>query len=150
MQCRETRCMIRKRTRAGGTATVALGARFNHHINWIAAGPHGSLYVVEGPDLRRIDREGRLATVAGNLGPYLMGLWPDHAGNSVYVAAYGRNAVLRVGADGRATTVARTPAAWAPSGALVAPDGALWILEYSTSNQARVRRVTPEGRFRVY
>jgi hypothetical protein len=33
---------------------------------------------------------------------------------------------------------------------LRAPDGALWILEYSTANQARVRRVTSAGRTTVY
>jgi hypothetical protein len=150
VQCPERRCVIRKRTPDGRTTTVAPGVRFNHPINWIAAGPNGSLYVVDGPDLRRISREGRLATVAPDLGSHLMGLWPDNTRNSVYVAVYGRNAVVRVGPDGRVVTVTQTPAPWAPSGVIVAPDGALWVLEYSTSNQARVRRVTRNGRSTVF
>jgi len=150
VQCPERRCEIRKRTPDGRTTVVAPGVRFNHPINWIAAGPDGSLYVVDGPDLRRISREGRVATVARNLGAHLMGMWPDNARNTVHVAVYGRNAVLRIGPDGRVVPVAQSPSPWAPSGVLVAPDGALWMLEYSTSNQARVRRIARSGRSRVF
>jgi len=79
-----------------------------------------------------------------------MVLWPT-AGGDVYVAVYGAQAVLRVRlADGRVTTAARSPAPWAPSGVLVAPDGHTWILEYSTSNAARVRRIAPNGKARVF
>src|SRR5690606_3646798 len=109
-----------------------------------------SLYVVDGPHLRLLSAEGDLETVARDLGPHPMGMWPDTLQNSVYVAVYGRNAVLHVGADGRARTVARTPPPWGPSGVLVAPDGALWILEYSTSNEARVRRIDRRGQARVF
>ncbi|HEX2081377.1 MAG TPA: hypothetical protein VHG08_26975 [Longimicrobium sp.] len=149
VQCPERVCTIRRRGPDGRTGIVAPGARFNHSIQWIAAGPDGSLYVVDGPDLRRVTREGRLATVARGLGEHLMGLWPDGRG-SVYVAVYGARAVLRVGSDGRVTTVARTPAPWGPSGVTMAPNGDLWILEYSTSNEARVRRVAANGRVTVF
>ncbi|HEU0300196.1 MAG TPA: hypothetical protein VFR37_12095 [Longimicrobium sp.] len=149
VQCPGRVCTIRRRTRDGRTSTFAPGVRFDRQINWIAAGPDGSLYVVDGPDLRRVTREGRLTTVARGLGEHLMGMWPDGRG-SVYVAVYGARAVVRVGADGRVATVARTPAPWGPSGVAVAPNGDLWILEYSTSNEARVRRVAANGRVTVF
>lgn len=150
VQCPDRVCVIRKRTPDGRTTTVAPNERFNNYINWIAAGPEGSLYVVDGQDLRRVSREGRITTVARNLGTHLMGLWSDDARKSVYVAVYGRNAVLLVGPDGRSKTVARTDPPWAPSGVTVAPNGDLWILEYSTSNEARVRRVARNGRSRIF
>ncbi len=150
VQCPERRCVVRKRTPDGSTTTVAPDVRFNDPINWIASGPEGSLYVIDGPDLRRISRTGRLTTVARALGAHPMGLWPDNARNSVYVAVYGRNAVVRVSADGRVTTVAQTSAPWGPSGVTIAPNGDLWILEYSTTNQARVRRIARDGRVTVY
>ncbi len=149
LYCPERSCVIRKRTPDGRTTTVAPGVRFNHRINWIAAGVDGSLYVVDGSDLRRISREGHVNTVKRDLGPQMMGLWPD-ARNNVYVAVYGSRAVVRVSPDGRVATVARTPAPWGPSGVLVAPNGDLWILETSTSNQVRVRRIEVNGRSTIF
>lgn len=150
VHCPEQQCVIRKRAPDGHVTTVAPGVRFNHWINWMAAGPDGALYIIDGRDLRRISREGRITTAARDLGDHPMGLWPDYTGNAVYVAIYGRNAVLRVGSNGRVTTVARTPVPWGPSGVTVAPNGDLWILEYSSTNQARVRRVARDGTVTVF
>lgn len=66
-------------------------------------------------------------------------MWPE-ADGTVLVAVYHRRAVVRVDTAGRITEVVRTPAGWGPSGILRAPDGTLWVLEYSTKNEARVRR----------
>lgn len=149
VSCPERRCTIRRRTPDGRTSVVAPPARFNHYINWIAAGPRGSVWVVDGEDLRRVDREGRISTVVRGLGPGMMGLHPDAQGG-LHVAVWGRSSIVRVGPDGRTTTVARTAAPWAPSGVTVAPNGDLWILEYSTSNAARVRRIARNGRVTVF
>jgi hypothetical protein len=78
-----------------------------------------------------------------------MGLFPDAQGG-LYVAVYGTRSIVRVGADARVATVARTQAPWGPSGVMVAPNGDLWILEYSTSNEARVRRIARNGRVTVF
>ena len=125
------------------------GVRFERNINWIAAGPQGSVYVVDGDDLRRIDREGRISTVVRGLGSGMMGTFPDGQGG-LYVAVWGSRSVVRVSAEGRMTTVARTAAPWAPSGVMVAPGGDLWLLEYSTSNEARVRRIARNGRVTIF
>jgi hypothetical protein len=37
--------------------------------------------------------------------------------------------------------VAESTFPWAPTGGAFAPDGALWLLEYSVTNQVRARRV---------
>ena len=72
------------------------------------------------------------------------------ARGNVYVAVWGSRSVVRVAPDGRVTTVVRTAAPWAPSGVTVAPNGDLWLLEYSTTNEARVRRVRRDGRSTIY
>ena len=152
-KCPERRCSVYSRAtaRAAKTVLVAAPGSFSHSINWMTASATepGVLYVINGSDLRRRDSSGRVTTVAPNIGTQLMGLWPT--ADAVYVASYGTQAVIRVRlADGRVTTVARSRAPWAPSGVLVAPDGRLWILEYSTSNAARVRRISPDGREKVF
>jgi hypothetical protein len=153
IQCPARRCSIYGRTAdPPATSVVAVPGRFNHQINWMAASvtEAGVLYVVDGSALRRLDASGRVTTVAPSIGTQLMGLWPTAAGD-VYVAVYEARAVVRVRvADGHLTTVARSPAPWAPSGVLLAPDGQLWVLEYSTSNEARVRRIAPDGTVRVF
>jgi DNA-binding beta-propeller fold protein YncE len=48
------------------------------------------------------------------------------------------------------TTVATTPRDWKPTGVAVAPDGALWVLEASSTNAQRVRRIAPDGSSRIF
>lgn len=151
VSCSAGRCAIRRGSSDGRTSTVVAAERLNHHpINWLAATHTGHLYVVDGPDLRLFRRDGRAVTVAPRLESSLMGMWVDQPGNSVYVAAFGTRSVVRVDSAGRVTTVARTPAPWAPAGVTRAPDGTLWLLEWSPANAARVRRVSPDGRTRIW
>ena len=156
IKCPSRRCSVYRRpaTPAGArqrTTIIARPEHFTRPINWMAASPiqPGVLFIVDGPDLRRIDRSGRITTVARNIGEHPMGLWPTE--NAVYVAVYGARTVFRIAlTDGRITPVVRSPAPWAPSGILVAPDGHIWVLEYSTDNAARVRRVGPNGASRTF
>lgn len=150
VQCPDRQCVIRMQGRDGRTSTFAPGVRFDHPINWIAAGPGGSLYVVDGHDVRRISREGRATLFARELGEHVMGLWPDNARHTLLAAVWGRGEVVMVDSVGRVSSVARSAAPWAPSGVTVAPNGDLWILEFSTTNEARVRRVTPGGRITIH
>jgi hypothetical protein len=151
IRCPARRCTIYRRTATASraranTTIVARPAQISRQINWIAASPTqaGVLFFVEGPDLRRVDSSGRVTTLARNIGEHLMGLWPTDS--AVYVAVWGARSVVRIDlADGRITTVARSPVPWGPSGVLVAPDGHLWLLETSTDNAVRVRRIAPVG-----
>lgn len=149
VQCPGRVCTIRRRSANGTTTVVAPGARLGTSVQWMAAASDGSLYVVDGAGLRRVTPAGRLATVGRGLGSGAMGMWPDAEGG-VFVARSTRREVAHVRADGRVRVVARTPAPWAPSGVTVAPDGNLWLLEYSPENEVRVRHVARNGRTRVF
>ncbi|HET6274054.1 MAG TPA: hypothetical protein VFG32_13830 [Bacteroidota bacterium] len=134
-------------------------------INGTAVGPDGSFYYTENRAVRRITLQGELTTVAvnvtlsgcdsvpgveTNLGPYLRGLDVDAQG-TVYVAATGCGAVLKITADKKVTTVLRTSRPWAPTGVAVSGND-LYVLEYLHTvgdNRRewlpRVRKVTSDG-----
>jgi len=147
--CPDRVCTIKRRALNGLVSSVVPDKPFGSQINLIAAGPDASIYLVDGGDLRVITRAGRMETRARGVGSALMGMLPD-SGESVLVASYGTRAVLRVNARGTVDTVATTPAPWGPSGVMRAPNGDLWLLEYSTTNEAHVRRVGRDGRSTVY
>jgi sugar lactone lactonase YvrE len=117
-------------------------------VRWSAVTPDGTFYFVDARDLLRVGADGRIVTVARDLSPssllagrhVLFGIWFDRAGN-VYVADYPRREVKRVDRSGRVMVVAESTFPWAPTGGAFAPDGALWLLEYSVTNQVRARRV---------
>ena len=146
-------CTIFTRDSSGRKKNAAPATRFRQPINWIMASPAGEIYVVEGPDLRRVNRDGKIETIARiasrSEGRHaLMGLARDRAGN-VYVAAHDDKAVKRVSPDGKVSIVARSAGPWSPSGVAVSPNGDLWILEWSRT-EARVRHVPVRGAERVY
>ncbi len=112
-------------------------------VNGLVAGPGGSLYYTEDAAVRKIDARGVVTTVAGDLsvtgcvsipgmdpddGPYLRGLDVDAEG-SVYVAAAGCGAVLKIAADGKVTVVLRSSSPWSPTGVAVSGKD-LYVLEY--------------------
>lgn len=121
-------------------------------IRSMTVSPAGDVYLISAGALIRIGVDGAVRTLAEHLGesnpalPFvgeqhqLMGLWLDRAGNA-YVAVYGNFKVKRIDPQGRVETVARSTFPWSPSGGFVAPDGRLWLLEYSVTNQARIRMV---------
>ena len=78
-----------------------------------------------------------------------MGLWTDDKG-SVYVAVGRERLVLKARDDGAPVVVARSPGDWSPSGGVFDRDGALWLLEYSSTNAMRVRRIARDGGERAY
>jgi streptogramin lyase len=142
-------CTVRKRDRSGRILSAVSG-RFNGPINWITATPAGEVYVIDGPDLRRINKAGRIETVARissrtDNRHHLMGLTLDRAGN-VYVAVHGDRTVVRVNPSrGVVRVVAHSTAPWAPSGVAVTASGDLWILEWNVY-ETRIRRVTLQKR----
>lgn len=112
-------------------------------INGLAAGPGGSLYYTEDRAVRKIDARGRVTTVATigtvarcaaipgigpELRPYLRGLAvaPD---GTVYVAASGCGALLKIDPRGAVAPLLRTASPWAATDVAVA-DGEVFVLEY--------------------
>ena len=130
-------------------------------IGWGTFG-HGAFYFTRGDALLRLDpTSGTMQTVAEDLiertlvfrfvgrRHALMGLWTDAEAN-VYVSVFSGQVVKRITPDGIVTVVAETSGLWSPAGGLVAPDGALWLLEYSSGNEARVRRLAADGTATVF
>ena len=151
---------ILERTREGAVRTLATCGDCRD-VRWMCAAPDGTVFFVDGGDLRAVSPAGALRTLARGLGKRswtqfdvgdrhaLMGLWTDARGR-VYVARYGTREVLRVDPGGAVSVVARSRFPWSPTGGLVTPDGDLFLLEYTMTGSARVRRVGPDGRSTVF
>lgn len=134
-------------------------------LNGIAAGPDGSIYYTENQAVRRITPQGTLSTVASKvtvpgcarppgweapLGSYLRGLdvAPD---GTVFVAATGCGAVLKIEARGKISTILRATPPWSPT-AVAVGGKAVYVLEYlhTASDHRRewlprVKKVSPGG-----
>jgi len=130
-------------------------------VRGMTATADGTVLFLDAGDLREVSPGGRLRTVARRLSrrtwtrphvnkPHaLMGIWTDAARN-VYVAVYGAGEVKRVSPGGEVRVVARSRLPWSPTGGVVTAKGDLWLLEYSFTNAARVRRIARDGRETIY
>lgn len=156
---RGAQTVIKKRSLDGKIHTHAT-ADFRN-VGWMTATPDGVLFLMDSGDLRRIAPDGKVTTVAVKLSGrkpapaevsnlnYHLGLWTDDKG-SVYVAVARERLTLKARDDGAAAVVARSRGDWAPSGGAFDHDGALWLLEYSSTNAMRVRRIARDGSERVF
>jgi hypothetical protein len=148
-------------------ATLPPVRRGGQEVTWIdglAAGADGSLFYTEDRAIRKIDRQGRVSTVVANVVvkdcasvpgtqadlPYLRGL-AAAADGSIYVAAAGCAAVLKVNPDGRYGTVLRSSPPWSPTGIAIG-GGDVYVLEYlhtASENRRewipRVRKISAAG-----
>jgi hypothetical protein len=130
---------IRKRAPNGAITTIAREIR---KVRWMTSSPRGTLFLIDLPDLVRIEPNGRVTRLARNVSGGMhdvQGLWVDRSEN-VYLADYAHRQVLRVTPQGRVTVIAKSPFLWAPTGGGIAPNGTLWILETRVGNAVRVRR----------
>jgi hypothetical protein len=131
---------IRKRDAAGQTTTVARG--FLRSTRWLIAAPDGTLHLILGRDLVQVTREGELRGVARDVGSdQLMGLWPGRDGE-ICVADYGTREAKCVRTDGTVRVVAKAANGWSLAGGAYAPNGDLWLLEWSPRNEGRVRNAS--------
>jgi streptogramin lyase len=128
-------------------------------LNGIAVGPDGAVYYTENKAIRKVEREGTIATIVTSvvvpdctrppgaderLGPQLRGIdvAPD---GSIYVAAAGCGATLRVSGDNQVTPVLRAPAPWSPKGVKARADE-LYVVETAEPGTPRVRKLSGDGR----
>src|SRR6185436_10815719 len=144
-----------KRTAAGKNEVLARGFR---DIRWMSVLPDGTLDFTDAGDVVRITPDKRLTRIARGLAastllrphiPYrhaIQGIWHDRNG-TIYLADSAHAQVKRVTNDGKVSVFAESTPPWSPSGGVFAPNGDLLVLEYSPTNQVRVRRV-PAGRRR--
>jgi hypothetical protein len=120
-------------------------------VRWMTATPNGTVYFIDAVDLMEVKPNGATRTLARNLSAsrllrpdigahhLLMGLWTDPRGN-VYVADYAHGEVKRVAPDGRVAVIAKSHLPWSVVGGTFAPNGELWLLEWSVGNDVRVRK----------
>ena len=134
-------------------------------LNGLTAGRDWSLYYTEQSAIRKIDPRGRISTIVENvqvanctavpaigpeMRPYLRGL-AIAADGSIYVAASGCAAVLRVDAKGRVSTVLRSTPPWAPTDVAISGRD-VYVLEYlhtlgddRSQWLPRVRKISSSG-----
>jgi hypothetical protein len=140
-----------------GKVATLLESRSFHDIRWMTVAPNGTLYAVDQSDLWRIGPDGKAKLLARRLAEsdaadqrhLVQGLCADDAGN-VWVAVHALRVVKKITADGAVTIAARSRFPWAPSGVLALPDGHLWLLECTLTNQVRVRHLAPDGKVVTY
>jgi streptogramin lyase len=141
--------------------TISL-AGFEGFVHWLTVSPDGTVYISVGADLLTVPPGDTEATlVESGLVERteqfdwvhdrhaLMGMWPDSAGN-IYVSVFSGQVLKRVSPGGETSIAARSPDDWSPVGGMVSADGSLWILEWSGSNEARVRRLDSDGTERIF
>ena len=156
---------------SGGTTavkTLPTVRSKNGEIRWrngITASADGSIYYSEDRAIRKISPQGELTTIVSNLslpgcgsvpgveselGPYCRGLDVDSSG-TVYVAAAGCGAILKITSDKKVTTLLRAESPWSPTAVAVSGKD-LYVLEYfHTANESRrewiprVRKVSSDG-----
>ena len=168
---RETRLL--RRTTDGRVELVAGGAygradgrgaaaRFES-VYGLAVLADGTVFLTDGPGLRRVTPDGAVTTLARDLPAAdpatrltastnfggLAGLAADGRGN-LFVADHGNRRVLRVEEAGRVAAVLRAEYPWSPTGVAAGDDGSVFALEVSFvlgggPNGSRVRRVAPDG-----
>ncbi|HVF35399.1 MAG TPA: hypothetical protein VND91_08765, partial [Candidatus Saccharimonadia bacterium] len=146
--CPGQRCTLLRRAARDASPEVFAGpAAFSTRVQYLAAGRDG-VYVVDGEDILRIAPDGQVAKRVAGLGAQLMGLRVLDADDTLLVAGHADRAVYRVARDGSVEVLARSAPPWAPSAALIARDGTLHVLEWSSQNVARVRHVERAARSR--
>jgi len=152
--------IIRKRT-PNGTITDLCKTHDFRDVRSMTCSVDGIVYLIDDGNLRRVASDGTVSAIARNLRERsllqffvgdrhsLMGLWLDEDEN-VYVAVSSGRMIKKVSRDGKVTVVARSSLPWSPTGGLVAPNGDLWLLEYSMPNPARVRQILQDGTEKIF
>ena len=131
------------------------------NIRWMKSTAEGTIYVVDFQDLKKIDAQGNVVTVAQQIFDKKVtestienqnsvgGVWDDPAGN-LYAAVISNQEVKKFSKDGKEETILKTTFPWRPSGGLVDSKGNLWILECSIANAVRVERIGVDGKRKAY
>jgi sugar lactone lactonase YvrE len=114
------------------------------------------LYVVDNLSIYKISPEGATEVVALNLKEgrkayngladhhYIFGICTDKD-NSVYVALFGAQKVIKIDTKGAKTTVYESGEGWSPSGVLITSNNTLFIMEFSVANKTRILRLNTDG-----
>jgi hypothetical protein len=134
------------------TGPGVIGRRALRDVQWLKAGPGGTLYFAENDNLWRLDSTGRFDLLAEKLAepthPFadfganrsIFGIWFDASGN-VYTALHTSGLIKKISPGGAVTTVCKSPPGWSPVGGVFDRDGHLWVLESTFTSAMRTRKV---------
>lgn len=140
---------------------TTLGGQCFKNIRWMKSSADGIVYVVDFQDIKKIDSQGKVRTLAAKIANKtftestvdnqnsVMGVWDDKNGN-IYAAIYSNRMIKKFAPDGKEEVVVRTSFPWAPSGGLVDPNGNLWVLESNIINSVRVEKFAKNGNRTTY
>jgi hypothetical protein len=136
-------------------------------ITGLAPGPNGDLYIAQPSAVLKLKMDGTLTTLASPIElkdcdmdypdhtprvplPALRGLAVD-ADGTVFAAAVGCHAVVKISPKGAVTTALKVERPWSPTGVAV-HRGDVYILEYTNANgsrsegwRPRVRKLARDG-----
>lgn len=147
--------------RRNETSMIVYSKECFTNIRWMTRSERGNIYIIDGPDLKKVDVNGNVEVMATAIAEKkltqftvshqhaAMGLWTDK-GENVYVAIYGARVVKKVTPDKKVSEVIQTSLRWSPTGGLLSPTGDFWLLECSPLNEVRVERITKNGFRTVY
>lgn len=123
------------------------------YMHWHTVHPDGTVYVTVGDAVVRIppgETTGQiLATGLIERTPAfdflhdrhaLMGMWTDDEQN-VYISSYAGQQVKRVSPNSEVTRAFSQTGNWSIAGGTLDKQGRTWLLEFSTNNKARIRRI---------
>lgn len=140
---------------------TTLGDQCFKNIRWMKSTADGIVYVVDFQDIKKIDTQGKVKTLASQIANKkftestvdnqnsVMGVWDDREGN-IYTAIYSSRMVKKFNQNGTEEVVAKISFPWAPSGGMVDPAGNLWVLESNIVNSVRVEKFAKNGRRTTY
>lgn len=145
---KETRFM--KKTPKGEILQVASG-KFKF-IGWIHATKDGTVYFTEDNQLKKLTPDGKVILLTADLQSRTTGftasgrnydgygIWTDKNEN-IYIAMLSAKKVQRVSPSGKVETVLTSNSMWTPCSGLFDDEGNLWLMEFSMSNETRVRKI---------
>lgn len=163
--------MIFQRTPDGRVNTLLgnaeIARRFHQAVLYSIGGmsfaEDGTLYIADGPNVRKVTTDGAVTTVASNImweSPSndsegrsavtrLLGLAVDAQGD-VFVADTDNRRILKITHDDKTTTLVCAEQSWSPSGVALR-NGDLYILEFgftppSKTDGVRVRKLSSDGK----
>ena len=136
--------------------TIPLGG-YEGYVHWLTIHPDGTIYVTVGDALIQYEAGNAEGTILAkgliertaafdflHDRHALMGLWTDEAAN-VYVSVFSGQQVKRISPDGSISVPFRQSGQWSIVGGAIDKKGRTLLLEFSSNNEVRVRRIEKNG-----
>jgi hypothetical protein len=142
-----------KKTPDGKISKLAEG-KFSF-VSWLHCTDNGTIYFTESNKLQKLTPDGKITVLANDLKSktteFTMsgrdydgyGIWTDAADN-IYIAMIDAKKVNRITPGGNVDHIFFATSLWTPCSGVFDTEGNLWLLEFSVTNETRVRKIMPE------